>query len=107
MKRAHKYYIVEYDEIKAPYEGLMFEESKSIVYNFATLCSLIKNKKLNFQHIFAMVLTDEGYKDLLKHVLNEESDLEIYRTLLTIEPSIATSKYISKLSKAIGLSRHE
>lgn len=98
---------MEYDEIKAPYEGLMLEEAKTIVYNFATLCSLIKNKKLNFQHIFAMVLTDECYKDLLKHVLNEESDLEIYRTLLTIEPSIATSKYISKLSKAIGLSRHE
>ena len=98
---------MEYDEIKAPYEGLVYEESKTIVYNFATLCSLIKNKKLNFQHIFAMVLTDERYRDILKLVLNEESDLEIYRTLLSIEPSIATSKYISKLGKIIGQTRNE
>ena len=98
---------MEYNEIKAPYEGLVYEESKAIVYNFATLCSLIKNKKLNFQHIFAMVLTDERYKDLLKHVLNEDSDLEIYKTLLTIEPSIATSKYISKLGKTIGQNHNE
>lgn len=90
---------MEYDEIKAPYESLVFEESKYIVYNFCTLCSLIKNKKLNFQHIFAIVLTDERYRDLLKMFLNEETDLEIYRTLLNIEPSIASSKYISKLSK--------
>lgn len=93
---------MEYDEIKAPYESLLFEESKYIVYNFCTLCSLIKNKKLNFQHIFAMVLTDERYRDLLKMFLNEESDLEVYRTLLSIEPSIASSKYISKLGKMIG-----
>ena len=90
---------MEYDEIKAPYESLVFEESKYIVYNFCTLCSLIKNKKLNFQHIFAIVLTDERYRDLLKLFLNEETDLEIYRTLLNIEPSIASSKYISKLGK--------
>ena len=36
-------------------------------------------------------------------MLNEDSDLEVYRTLLTIEPSIASSKYISKLGKAIGM----
>ena len=98
---------MEYDEIKAPYESLLFEESKYIVYNFCTLCSLIKNKKLNFQHIFALVLTDERYRDLLKMFMNEESDLEIYRTLLTIEPSIASSKYISKLGKIIGQSKND
>ena len=98
---------MEYDEIKAPYESLLFEESKYIVYNFCTLCSLIKNKKLNFQHIFAMVLTDERYRNLLKMFLNEEHDLDIYRTLLTIEPSIASSKYISKLGKIIGQSKND
>ena len=98
---------MEYDEIKAPYESLLFEESKYLVYNFCTLCSLIKNKKLNFQHIFAMVLTDERYRELLKMFLNEESDLDIYRTLLTIEPSIASSKYISKLGKIIGQSKND
>lgn len=80
----------------------MLEESKYIVYNFCTLCSLLKNKKLNFQHIFSMVLTDERYKNLLKDLLNEESDLEVYRTLLLIEPSIASSKYISKLGRLVG-----
>jgi hypothetical protein len=63
---------------------------------------LLKNKKLNFQHIFAIVLTEQKYRDFLKLLLNEDSDLEVYRTLLIIEPSIASSKYISKLSKNIG-----
>ncbi len=90
------------NDIKAPYENLMYEESKFIVYNFCTLCSLLKNKKLNFQHIFSLVLTDERYRNLLKNLLNDESDLEIYKTLLLIEPSIASSKYISKLGKAAG-----
>ena len=98
---------MEYNEIRAPYEGLVFEETKEIVYHFCTLCSLLKNKKLNFQHIFAMVLTDERYRNLLKEVLNEDSDLEIYKTLLAIEPSIASSKHISKFSKAEGQLRNE
>jgi hypothetical protein len=93
---------VEINEIKAPYEDMLYEESKYIVYNFCTLCSLLKNKKLNFQHIFAIVLTEQKYRDFLKLLLNEDSDLEVYRTLLIIEPSIASSKYISKLSKNIG-----
>lgn len=94
---------MELDDIKAPYENLMYEESKFIIYNFCTLCSLLKNKKLNFQHIFSLILTDENYRNLLKDLLNEESDLEIYRTLLMIEPSIASSKYISKLGKAASI----
>lgn len=94
---------MENNEIKAPYESLLFEESKYIVYNFCTLCSLLKNKKLNFQHIFALVLTEERYRELLKKMLNEDSNLEVYRTLLSIEPNIASSKYISKLGKTIGM----
>lgn len=93
---------MENNDIKAPYENLMHEESKFIVYNFCTLCSLLKNKKLNFQHIFSIILTDEKYREFLKMLLNEESDLEVYRTLLMIEPSIASSKYISKLGRAAG-----
>ncbi len=98
---------MEYNEIKAPYEDLVYEESKKIVYNFCTLCSLLNNKKLNFQHIFALILTDERYKQIFKEVLNEESDLEIYKILLTIDPSIATSKYIAKLGKLIGQNRND
>jgi hypothetical protein len=90
---------VEFNEIKPPYDDLIYEETKSIVYNFCTLCSLLKNKKLNFQHIFAILLTEENYRELFKQLINEESDLEAYRTILTIEPSIASSKYISKLGR--------
>lgn len=90
---------MEFDEIKAPYEDLIFEETKAIIYNFCTLCSLLKNKKLSFQHIFALILTDNNYRTFLKMLMNEENDLEIYKAVLTIEPSIASSKYISKLSR--------
>ena len=90
---------MEFDEIKAPYEDLIFEETKAIIYNFCTLCSLLKNKKLSFQHIFALILTDDNYRTFLKMLMNEEDDLEVYKAVLTIEPSIASSKYISKLSR--------
>lgn len=90
---------MEFDEIKAPYEDLIFEETKAIIYNFCTLCSLLKNKKLSFQHIFALILTDDNYRTFLKMLMNEENDLEIYKAVLTVEPSIASSKYISKLSR--------
>lgn len=90
---------MEFDDIKAPYEELIFEETKAIVYNFCTLCSLLKNKKLSFQHIFALLLTEENYREFFKSIMNEESDLEIYKAVLAIEPSIASSKYISKLGK--------
>jgi hypothetical protein len=46
-----------------------------------------------------MLLTEENYRELFKQLINEESDLEAYRTILTIEPSIASSKYISKLGR--------
>jgi hypothetical protein len=94
---------VDFNDIKAPYEDMVFEENKSIVYAFCTLCSLLENKKLNFQHVFAMVLTNEKYKNFLKLMLNEESDLEMYKILLEIEPSIASSKYISKISKNLSI----
>lgn len=94
---------MDFNDIKAPYEDMVFEENKSIVYAFCTLCSLLENKKLNFQHIFAMVLTNEKYRNFLKLMLNEESDLETYKILLDIEPSIASSKYISKISKNLNI----
>ena len=56
-------------------------------------------KKLSFQHIFALILTDDNYRTFLKMLMNEENDLEIYKAVLTVEPSIASSKYISKLSR--------
>lgn len=34
-------------------------------------------------------------------MLGEENDMEIYRIILSIEPSIASSKYIFKLSKML------
>lgn len=93
---------MEFNEVKPPYDDLIYEETKSIVYNFCTLCSLLKNKKLNFQHIFAILLTEEKYRNVFKQLINEESDLEAYKMILMIDPSIASSKYISKLSRMVG-----
>lgn len=91
---------MEIDDVKSPYEGLMFEEAKTIVYSFCTLLSLIRNKKLNFQHVFGILLTEEKYRNFLKAMLDEDNDIMLYKTLLAIEPGIVSSKYIFKLCKA-------
>lgn len=89
---------MEYDG-QMPYMNLMEEESKNIVYNFCTICSLIKGKKLNFQHVFIILLTDDILKDILKNMLSADNDYEVYKTVLQIDPTIAKSKYVSRISR--------
>jgi hypothetical protein len=68
-------------------------------HNFLCFCSLlclINNKKLNLPNIFLLVLNNEAYKALLKHMLTIDNDFDLFKYFIDYEGSISKSKYISK-----------
>lgn len=86
---------------KAPYEELVLQESKAIYTRFMAFCCLTKNKKLKFQNIFTLLINDKDYRDLLKYMLDVDNNLDLYKTLIQLNPSILKSKYITKLASII------
>lgn len=86
---------------KAPYEELVLQESLVIYNSFVAFCSLTKNKRLTFQNIFTLLINDKDYRDLLKCMLDVDSNLDLYKTLIQLNPSILKSKYITKLASII------
>lgn len=90
------------EETKAPYENIINDELKYSLYNFSTLVSLLKNKKITFQTIFILFLTDEKYRNLLKTVANEDDNYTLCNLILEQDSSIATSKQIMKIVRNSG-----
>ena len=79
-----------------------FEESEisnENVHNFLCFCSLIcliNGKKLNLPNIFLLLLNNDAYKGLLKHMLTIDNDFDLFKFFIDYESSISKSKYISK-----------
>jgi pantothenate kinase len=79
-----------------------FEESEisnENVHNFLCFCSLIcliNGKKLNLPNIFLLLLNNDAYKALLKHMLTIDNDFDLFKFFIDYESSISKSKYISK-----------
>jgi hypothetical protein len=79
-----------------------FEESEisnENVHNFLSFCSLIcliNGKKLNLPNIFLLLLNNDAYKALLKHMLTIDNDFDLFKFFIDYESSISKSKYISK-----------
>lgn len=87
--------------IGAPYENLLYTENQYQVLAFCSLCSLIMNKKQNLQHVFGLMLEDDGYSDILKEMLDASDKTEVFRTFLMYDTNgdIPKSKYVAKLLK--------
>lgn len=92
---------------KAPYEFIQSEESKLIIYNFASLCSLLHGKKLTMQAIFTLLLTDNLYREVLYDMLSTRNDLDIFNIFLSADPSVADSKNLFKAIKTYKSSQVE
>lgn len=86
-------------EVSAPYDRLIRGESKRIVYNFCTLCSLLEGKKMSIGNIFLTLADDKGYQKLFSKMLSEEDMRECLRTFVLIEPSVTSNKQIRTLLK--------
>lgn len=75
------------------------EISNENVHNFLCFCSLIcliNRKKLNLPNIFLLLLNNDAYKALLKHMLTIDNDFDLFKFFIDYESSISKSKYISK-----------
>lgn len=69
------------------------------IHNFLCFCSLmclINGKKLNLPNIFLLLLNNDAYKALLKHMLTIDNDFDLFKFFIDYESSISKSKYISK-----------
>lgn len=89
------------EETASPYENMVNEEFKSILYNFCTLCYLINGGKMNFQRMFFLVLSDDNHLEVLKKMFGFDNKYDVIRTFLKVEPSVATSKFISRYIKQL------
>lgn len=64
------------------------------LYQLATLLTLMSGKKINFQNVFILVLTDKRFNYIAKEITGLDSDIEICKYLLEIDPSLVKSKLI-------------
>lgn len=77
-------------------ENISLEDSEIInsFYQLATLTSLLLGKKLNLQNLFILLLTDEKINKIAKEIVEINSDIELCRFLLLIDPTLVKSKLI-------------
>lgn len=75
---------------------LSLEDSEIInsLYQLATLLTLMSGKKINFQNVFILVLTDKRFNHIAKEITGLDSDIEICKYLLEIDTSLVKSKLI-------------
>ena len=63
---------------------------------FCSYVCLINNKKLNLPNILLLLLKNLIYREIFKEMLSVDTDFEIVQTFLKYDPTICTSKYLSK-----------
>ena len=75
---------------------LSLEDSEIInsLYQLATLLTLMSGKKINFQNVFILVLTDKRFNHIAKEITGLDSHIESCKYLLEIDPSLVKSKLI-------------
>lgn len=81
-------------ENAAPYERMIQTESKNIVYNFCTLCSLLENQKLSLGNIFTILTEQEEWQNIYKNMLSENDLIESLKIYLITFPEILSNKSV-------------
>jgi len=71
-------------------------ETKKLIITFCTWLSLLYGRKFNFAQVFLLLLKNKEYRETLKAAINTDSDQELFRTYLEIDPTLFKSKYIQK-----------
>lgn len=84
-------------------ENISLEDNEIInsFYHLATLSSLLLGKKLNLQNLFILLLTDEKINKIAKEVVEINSDIELCRFLLLIDPILVKSKLILSFTNSL------
>ena len=78
-------------------EELTMDDKELInsLYQIATLGCLLSGKKHQLQNIFLMILTDSHFNKIVKEKLDIESNIEICRQFLLLEPNLVKSKLLT------------
>lgn len=63
-------------------------------YQLATLVCLLTGKKLTLQNVFIAILEDQRINRIAKYFLEVNSDVEICKNLLMLDPALVKSKVI-------------
>lgn len=79
-----------------PSGAIIEDETEHILLSFCTFCTLLLGKKLSFQNIFLLVLKNSKFKDILKQLLDADSDYEIVKLFIDYDHTITKSKYVTK-----------
>lgn len=82
---------------RSPYLIIQDEELQHAFYCFCTFCYLYYGKKINFATIFTRILQDKKIRNLYKITISEPSDFEAIRKFIGFQPTIAKSKYVTKI----------
>lgn len=85
-----------------PSSNLMEEETNHLFLCFCTFVMNLKGKKLSVQNVFVQTLQDTKMKDIMKEILNLDTDFEVVKIFLDFDPSIAKSKYVTKYLNSRG-----
>lgn len=84
-----------------PSHDIIKRETEHIISCFCTLVSQLKGKRLSLQNIFLVVLQEPRIRNILKNLLNIESDQEVVQVFIEHDPSILKSKYITKYINSV------
>lgn len=79
-----------------PSADLIEEESHHLFLCFCTFVMNLKGKKLSIQNVFIQTLQNERLRNIMKGVLNLDTDYEMVKVFLDFDPMIAKSKYVTK-----------
>jgi len=85
-----------------PSANLEESESSHLFLCFCTFVMNLKGKKLSVQNVFVQTLQDEKLKNVMKTIMNLESDYELVKVFLAFDASIARSKYVSKYTNGLN-----
>jgi hypothetical protein len=80
-----------------PSTTMIEEETSHLFLCYCTFVNNLKGKKLSIQNVFVVTLQEEKLKSVLKTILSIDSDQEIVKVFLESDPSIAKSKYVTRI----------
>ena len=60
----------------------------------------LNGKKLSIQNIFIQTLQSDKLKNILKEILNLDTDFELVKVFLEFDPSISKSKYVTRWTRS-------
>lgn len=85
--------------IGMPFERMLFSETEHTVLLFGSLCSMIKNKKMNKQQVLGLLLSDKRYLSLLSEMLDSDNECETLQSFILSDRDgvLAKSKHVRSL----------